>query len=57
MNEEKVPRADSRLTVAHNRTRGRDGQAAVWLSARRCAGRGEAASGLAFDHLVNTSDA
>ncbi|MFF4445657.1 hypothetical protein [Streptomyces sp. NPDC001502] len=57
VNEEEVPQAGSRLTVAYNRTRGRDGQVVVWLSARRGAGRGEAASGLAFDHLVDTSDA
>lgn len=52
VNEEEVPQAGSRLTLAFNRTRGRDGQVAVWLSARRGAGRGETSSGLAFDHLV-----
>ncbi|MFC9811267.1 hypothetical protein ACFVJM_04220 [Streptomyces virginiae] len=55
VNEEEVPQAGSRLTVAYNRTRGRDGQVVVWLSARRGAGRGEATSGLAFDHLVDTA--
>ncbi|MEU9083548.1 hypothetical protein [Streptomyces sp. NPDC048357] len=55
VNEEEVPQSGSRLTVAFNRTRGRDGQVVVWLGARRGAGRGEAASGLAFDHLVDTS--
>ncbi|MFC9293794.1 hypothetical protein ACFTWH_07040 [Streptomyces sp. NPDC057011] len=52
VNEEEVPQAGSRLTVAFNRTRGQDGRVTVWLSARRNAGRGEASSGLAFDHLV-----
>ncbi|MFG2234601.1 hypothetical protein ACGFNX_32235 [Streptomyces sp. NPDC048723] len=59
VNEEEVPQAGSRLTIAYDRTRtrGRDGQVIVWLSARRGAGRGEAANGLAFDHLVNISGA
>lgn len=52
VNEEEVPQSGSRLTVAFNRARWRDGQVYVWLSARRGAGRGEASSGLAFDHLV-----
>ncbi|MEU7602603.1 hypothetical protein [Streptomyces sp. NPDC041003] len=52
VNEEEVPQAGSRLTVAFNRTRGQDGQVTVWLSARRGAGRGEVSSGLAFDHLA-----
>ncbi|MFG2874548.1 hypothetical protein ACGFYU_05965 [Streptomyces sp. NPDC048337] len=52
VNEEEVPQAGSRLTVAFNRTRGQDGRVTVWLSARRNAGRGEASSGLAFDHLI-----
>ncbi|GLV92178.1 hypothetical protein Slala04_36320 [Streptomyces lavendulae subsp. lavendulae] len=55
VNEEEVPQAGSRLTVAYNRTRGRDGQVVVWLGARRGAGRGEATSGPAFDHLVDTT--
>jgi hypothetical protein len=49
-----VPRAGTRITVAYNRTRWRDGRVAVWLSARRGSGRGEGSSGLAFDLLVDT---
>ncbi|WP_445269777.1 hypothetical protein [Streptomyces sp. DSM 41634] len=55
LNEEEVPQSGTRLTVSYNRTPGRDGQVAVRLGARRGAGRGEASSGLAFDHLVDTS--
>lgn len=54
LNQEEVPVAGTKLTVAYNRTRWRDGRVVVWLSAQRGVGRGEAASGLAFDHLVDT---
>lgn len=54
VNEEEVPRDGTRLSVAFNRTRWRDGRAVVWLSARRGVGRGEGSSGLSFDLLVNT---
>lgn len=54
VNEEEVPRDGTRLSVAFNRTRWRDGRAVVWLSARRGVGRGEGSSGLGFDLLVNT---
>ncbi len=52
VNEEEVPTSGTRLTLAYNRTRCRDGRVVVWLSARRGAGRGEVSSGLAFDRLV-----
>ncbi|MEV6911461.1 hypothetical protein [Amycolatopsis sp. NPDC051071] len=54
VNEEEVPQAGTRLSVAYNRTRWRDGRVVVWLSARRGVGRGEGSSGLAFDQLVDT---
>ncbi|WP_405057103.1 hypothetical protein OG474_30750 [Kribbella sp. NBC_01505] len=56
INEEEVTQAGTRLTVAYNRTRWRDGRAVVWLSAKRSSGRGEGSSGLAFDHLVDASE-
>lgn len=54
VNEEEVPLAGTRLSLAYNRTRWRDGRVAVWLSASRGEGRGEGSSGLAFDLLVET---
>ncbi|AUI60642.1 hypothetical protein [Amycolatopsis sp. BJA-103] len=54
VNEEEVTQAGTRLSVAYNRTRWRDGRVVVWLSARRGVGRGEGSSGLAFDQLVDT---
>lgn len=56
VNEEEVPRAGTRLTVAYNRTRTKTGRVAVWLSVRRDAGRGERSSGLRFDDLVETPE-
>jgi hypothetical protein len=53
-NEEEVPQTGTRLSVAFNRTRWRDGRVVVWLSARRGAGRGEGSSGLAFDVTADT---
>jgi hypothetical protein len=52
VNEEEVPRVGTRLTLAYNRTRWRDGRPVVWLAIRRGAGRGERSSGLAFDLLT-----
>jgi hypothetical protein len=54
VNEEEVPQAGTKVTVAYNRTRWRDGRVAVWLGAHRGVGRGEGSSGLAFDILVST---
>jgi hypothetical protein len=53
INEEEVPQTGTRITVAYNRTRWRNGRAIVWLSTTRNTGRGEGPSGLAFDHLVD----
>jgi hypothetical protein len=54
VHEEEVPRAGTRVTLAYNRTRWYGGRVLVWLSARRATGRGEGASGLAFDRLADT---
>jgi hypothetical protein len=54
INEEEVPQTGTKLTVAYNRTRWRNGRVAVWLSTVRGTGRGQASSGLAFDVIVDT---
>jgi hypothetical protein len=54
VNEEEVPQAGTRLSVAYNRTRWRDGRVAVWLTAHRGEGRGQGSSGLLFDLLTST---
>ncbi|MFI0976334.1 hypothetical protein ACH4SP_04795 [Streptomyces sp. NPDC021093] len=53
INEEEVARTGTRVTVAFNRTRWRDGRVVVWLSAHRSTGHGERSSGLAFDLLTS----
>ncbi|MFE1880309.1 hypothetical protein [Streptomyces diastatochromogenes] len=55
VNEEEVPQTGTRLSLAYNRARRRDGRVSVRLSARRGIGRGEGSSGLAFDFLVDTT--
>ncbi|WP_221889754.1 hypothetical protein [Streptomyces sp. WAC06614] len=55
VNEEEVPPTGTKLTLSYNRTRWTDGRVALWLSARRRTGRGEASSGLAFDFLKDTT--
>ncbi|MEV7117528.1 hypothetical protein [Kitasatospora griseola] len=54
VNQEEVPPTGTRLAVAYHRTRWQGGRVCVWLSAARGVGRGEGASGLAFDLLVDT---
>ncbi|MES9601951.1 MULTISPECIES: hypothetical protein [Actinomadura] len=54
LNEEEVPQTGTKVTVAYNRTRWGNGRVAVWLSARRGAGRGEGSSGLTFDLPADT---
>lgn len=53
LHEEEVPRAGTRLSQYHSRARWTQGQVYTWLRARKQTGRGEAASGLAFDRLVD----
>ena len=52
INEEEVPQAGARVSVAFHRTRWSDGRVLVWLGARRAVGRGERSSGLQFDLLA-----
>jgi hypothetical protein len=53
LHEEEVPRAGIRVSQAFRRTRWTGGQAYVWLGVRKQTGRGERASGLAFDSIVD----
>jgi hypothetical protein len=57
VHEEEVPRAGVRVTQSFQRTRWRDGRVWLWLGVRKQTGRGEAASGLAFDRLLDVPDA
>lgn len=50
--EEEVPRLGVRVTRAFQRTRWQFGKVCTWVGMRKQAGRGEGASGLAFDSLV-----
>ena len=51
--EEEVSRAGVRVTQYFSRARWTGGEVFNWLRARKQTGRGEAASGLAFDQLVD----
>ncbi len=51
LHEEEVPRAGARLTQSYHRARWLDGRVVVWLGIKKETGRGEGASGLAFDRL------
>lgn len=51
--EEEVPRAGTRLSQMYERTRWTDGRVYTWLRVRKQTGRGEGASKLAFDQLVD----
>jgi hypothetical protein len=53
VHEEEVPRAGVQLTQNFERSRWTDGRVFVWLRARKQCGRGEGASGLMFDSLVD----
>jgi hypothetical protein len=52
VHEEEVSRAGTRVLMAYQRTRATDGQVYTWLRVRRQTGRGEGASGLAFDQIT-----
>jgi hypothetical protein len=54
LHEEEVSRAGTRLLRSYQRTRWTDGRVYTWLRVRRQTGRGEGASGLAFDVLVHS---
>lgn len=53
LQEDEVPREGARVVTQFQRTRWRDGRVVVWLGAKKSVGRGEGASGLGFDRLVN----
>jgi hypothetical protein len=55
VHEEEVPRAGARVTQYFSRARWTGGEVFNWLRTRKQTGRGEAASGLAFDELVDQS--
>jgi len=57
LHEEEVPRAGARLVQHYARVRWTQGQVYTWLRVQKQTGRGEAASGLAFDRLVDKSGA
>lgn len=52
IHEEEVPRAGVRVTQSFQRTRWYGGRVVTWFGVRKQTGRGEGASGLAFDRLV-----
>jgi hypothetical protein len=52
LNEEEVPRSGKIVTRAFQRARWLDGATLLWLGRRVLTGRGEGASGLAFDQIV-----
>jgi hypothetical protein len=54
LQEDEVPREGARVVTQFQRTRWRDGRVLVWLGARKTVGRGEGASGLEFDRLIDT---
>jgi hypothetical protein len=49
VHEEEVPRHGLEISRTYQRTRWTDGRTMLWFGTRRGAGRGEGASGLAFD--------
>lgn len=51
INEEEVPRAGVRLSACYQRTRWYNGRIYNWYGRKKTTGRGEGASGLAFDIL------
>ena len=53
LHEEEVLRSGVRVTQSFQRTRWRGGGVHVWLGVRKQTGRGEGASGLAFDRIVD----
>jgi hypothetical protein len=52
LHEEEVPRAGIVVTQQYQRTPWHGGRAGLWLGVRTKIGRGEGASGLAFDRIL-----
>jgi len=57
LHEEEVPRAGARALQYYSRARWTQGQVFTWQRVEKQVGRGEAASGLAFDRLVGKDGA
>jgi hypothetical protein len=57
LHEEEVSRAGTRVMQAYQRTRAIDGRVYTWLRVLRQTGRGEGASGLAFDQITPVTPA
>jgi len=53
IHEEEVPRAGVRLTQSYQRARWYNGRVFTWLRVRKQTGRGEGASRLEFDQILN----
>jgi len=51
--EEEVPRAGARVSLTFQRARWTHGRTILWAGFRKQVGRGEGASGLAFDYLAS----
>jgi hypothetical protein len=54
IHEEEVPRAGARVCQSFQRTRWYGGRVVTWLGVRKQTGRGEGASGLAYDQIIST---
>ena len=54
IHEEEVPRAGARVCQSFQRTRWYGGRVVTWLGVRKQTGRGEGASGLAYDQIIPT---
>ncbi len=54
IHEEEVPRIGARVCQSFQRTRWYGGKVVTWLGVRKQTGRGEGASGLAYDQIVPT---
>lgn len=57
IHEEEVPRSGARVSQSFQRTRWYGGKIITWLGIRKQTGRGEGASGLAYDQIVPTKKA
>jgi hypothetical protein len=55
--EEEVPRAGARVSQSFQRTRWYGGKVVTWFGVRKLTGRGEGASGLAYDLIIPTKKA
>ncbi len=56
IHEEEVPRAGIRVSQSYQRVRWYNGLTFVWLGVRKRTGRGEGASGLMFDRIIDVNN-